>query len=262
MASVVQLAPEEVRARLETDRSWSVYALGDLAPEYREHARWYGVEGAPSLALLYAAFHPPVLFALGEAEHLAAILDAIPDTEFSLSVRPEHLPVLRERCAVRDEAAMWRMVLRPEQFSPLAPALSEGCRLERLSPTHLPLLHELFADGIPTREAPDFFAPSMLEAGIYFGIIHGEALLAAAGTHLLAPSEGVGTVGNVYTRRSARGLGLARKVTGAVTGELLRMGLRTIALNVNQRNPAALRVYENLGYERYCPFYEGVATRR
>jgi predicted GNAT family acetyltransferase len=71
----------------------------------------------------------------------------------------------------------------------------------------------------------------------------------------------VGAIGNVYTRRDRRGRGLASFVTGAVTAELLRLGLRTVALNVNQRNAAAIRVYEQLGFTRYCAFYEGVAVR-
>jgi RimJ/RimL family protein N-acetyltransferase len=40
-----------------------------------------------------------------------------------------------------------------------------------------------------------------------------------------------------------------------------RMGLHTIALNVNQRNAAAIRVYERLGFARHCAFYEGIAVR-
>jgi predicted GNAT family acetyltransferase len=40
------------------------------------------------------------------------------------------------------------------------------------------------------------------------------------------------------------------------------MKLRTIALNVSQRNAAAIRVYEQVGFARYCGFYEGVAERQ
>jgi predicted GNAT family acetyltransferase len=32
-------------------------------------------------------------------------------------------------------------------------------------------------------------------------------------------------------------------------------------LNVNQRNAAAIRIYERLGFERHCPFLEGSAVR-
>ncbi len=77
------------------------------------------------------------------------------------------------------------------------------------------------------------------------------------------PALGVAAVGNVYTRRDRRGRGLAARVTSAVTAHLLRHDppLSTVALNVNQHNAAALRVYAGLGYERYCGFHEGLARR-
>ena len=85
--------------------------------------------------------------------------------------------------------------------------------------------------------------------------------MAAAGTHLLVPAEGVAAIGNVYTQQDRRGRGLATQVTGAVVAELVRISpaLDVIALNVNMTNDAALRVYQRLGFIRYCAFYEGVA---
>jgi predicted GNAT family acetyltransferase len=101
----------------------------------------------------------------------------------------------------------------------------------------------------------------MLEQGVFYGIGEGADLVAVAGTHLVSGPESVGAVGNVYTRRDRRGRGLAGRATSAVTAELIRRGLRTIALNVNQANAAAIEVYERLGYVKYCPFYEGLASR-
>jgi predicted GNAT family acetyltransferase len=92
---------------------------------------------------------------------------------------------------------------------------------------------------------------------VFFGTWENGELVAVAGTHLAVPAEGVGAIGNVYTRRDRRGLGLAGALTSAVAGELLRMGVRTIGLNVTQRNAAAIRVYERLGFFRYCDFIEG-----
>ena len=64
-------------------------------------------------------------------------------------------------------------------------------------------------------------------------------------------------MGNVYTRRDRRGRRLARHTTGAVTAALLALGIPTIVLNVNQKNAAALLVYEALGFRQVCPFWEG-----
>jgi predicted GNAT family acetyltransferase len=66
----------------------------------------------------------------------------------------------------------------------------------------------------------------------------------------------------VYTRRDHRGRGLAARTTSAVVSELLRMHVATIALNVSRKNDVAIRVYERLGFLRYCVYYEGLAKRR
>ena len=67
-------------------------------------------------------------------------------------------------------------------------------------------------------------------------------------------------MGNVFVRAERRGSGLGKQVTWAVTDALLRAGIRTIVLNVSQQNAGAIRLYEQLGFRRYCAFYEGIAN--
>jgi predicted GNAT family acetyltransferase len=151
---------------------------------------------------------------------------------------------------------MGRMTLDPADFCPVPH------HARQLSLADLPALEALFADGAPHGEAPDFFNAEMLAQGVFFGMFEATDLVACAGTHLVAPEEGVAAIGNVYTRRDRRGLGLAAQVTSAVAAELLgHSPPLLVALNVNQANAAALRVYERLGFRRYCPFYEGLAER-
>jgi GNAT superfamily N-acetyltransferase len=248
--------PGAIRALLETDRRWAVYALGDLAPGFFEHCRWLRPPGGePALALLYGSFTPVVLFTLGTPEALAPLLDEI-NTEpaLSLSVRPEIVPLLETRYRVFPKKAMWRMILDPARYQP-----QPAADAVRLGPADLPEVERLFADGDAADEAPDAFAPAMLEQGTFFGLREGRELIATAGTHLVNPAESVGAIGNIYTRRDRRSRGLATLLTSAVASELLRRGIRTVALNVNQGNAAALRVYERLGFVRYCAFCEGLA---
>ena len=252
--------PTEIRALLEADRPWAVYALGDLAPGFFEHCEWRRAQdGAPAIALLYRAFETPVLFTLGQPESIRSILSEIGDErQMYLSIRPEILPLIKARHLVEHETPMWRMILSLADYRP-----AKSNDAVRLGPADLPALQQLYADGAPTGEAPDFFSPYMLDQGAFFGAREGSALVVAAGTHLVAPGEGVAAVGNVYTRRDRRGRGLATRVTSAVVEELLRLTprLSTIALNVGQGNLAAIRVYERLGFTRYCAFYEGLAAR-
>ena len=99
----------------------------------------------------------------------------------------------------------------------------------------------------------------MVDAGVFHGIYEGAALVAAAGTHLLAREEGAAAIGNIYTRRDRRGRGLGRLVTNAVLADL--GGVETIGLNVRTDNDAALHLYESLGFTSHCQFYEALAMR-
>ena len=102
----------------------------------------------------------------------------------------------------------------------------------------------------------------MLERGMYYGVRKNKELVAIAGTHVVAAGEGVGCLGNIYTRRDRRGRGLSTQVTAAVTAHLLTLKLQTIALNVRENNAAAIRVYERLGFQRYCKYVEAMAIKR
>ena len=247
-----------IRAALSADRAWCLYALGDLAPGFFEHTSWHATDDSPgAILMLYRAFGPPVLFALGAPALVAGLLDELVDeTELYLSVRPDVMPLIHARFKVADETPMWRMTLDPTRFLPVpGPA-------RRLALADLPALLALYSDG-QAEGAADFFSAAMLEQGAYFGIEESGQLVAAAGTHLLAPAEGVAAIGNVYTRRDRRGRGLAAQVTSAVTAALVdqQPPLDMIGLNVRQNNAAALRVYERLGFARYCAFFEGRAYR-
>ena len=76
---------------------------------------------------------------------------------------------------------------------------------------------------------------------------------------MLAPDSGVAAIGNVFTRPSARGRGLARATTTAVARELRASGIATIVLNVRRNNGPAIAVYRRLGFDVHGDFDEGLA---
>lgn len=246
-----------IRARLAADRAWSAYALGDLAPGLSEYAEWYAAPGdSPGLLMLFRSFATPVLFTIGPASALEGLLDEIQtEQRLYLSILPDILPLIQARYRVSELTLMWRMTLDAARFSP-APSAAV-----RLTLADLPAIERLFATGAVAGDAPDFFAPYMVEQGVYYGLYEADSLVATAGTHLLVPAEGVAAVGNVYTRRDRRGRGLATQVTASVVADVMQNSptLDIIALNVKQSNDAALRVYQRLGFVRYCAFYEGMA---
>jgi len=248
-----------IRALLHSDRTFAVYALADLAPEHFAHATWFGSQnGPPALVLLYRRFEPPVLFALGSFVAVDGLLDEMDEAadlpELFLHVRPEIVELCRKRRREVTVEPMWRMVLDHAAFRNVEPACV------RLTADDVPALERLYADGDARGERPHFFLPSMVSDGIFFGVREGDALIAAAGTHVVALRDDVAAIGNVYTRFDRRGRGLAAQTTAAVASELVRLGVRTIVLNVAQANTTAERVYARLGFRRHCAYCEGRAS--
>jgi GNAT superfamily N-acetyltransferase len=206
--------------------------------------------------LVYRGFDSPVLFALGAPVDLEPLLGEIGcDRTFYLSVR-EEVPGLLASAGYRIERLkpMRRMVLDLDRYSP---GVASDARW--LGPPDLGRIEALYRDGDSTGEAPEFFQPSMLGSGIYFGIEQDGALVAVAGTHVLAPRQGVACIGNIYTRRDRRRRGLGLNVIAAVTAELCGLGIPTIALNVARANQTAIGVYEQLGFRTHCEYVEARA---
>jgi len=258
MWNTVELSDKtRIQAFLERDRLYAAYAIGDLEPAFFAQCAWAGAErGArlEALALRYDGLQPPALFLMGESHGLRAILArALRPDQVYFMCRLEHEPLTREFYTWEKAIPMWRMALAEGRFTPLqgehSPPLPERLDLERIAQ-----VQALFALG-----GGDAFAPGQLAQGVFYGVFVDGELVSIAGTHLVSRAFGVAAVGNIFTRPDHRRRGYAAGVTSAVVGELLQLGIGDIVLNVSQENVGALRLYERLGFERYCPFLEGPA---
>jgi GNAT superfamily N-acetyltransferase len=242
-----------ILAFLQLDRRYAAYAIGDLEDLMFEHSAWAGAEHGGQLRALVLHFRGltiPALFLMGENDGLRAILQQSlrPERVFFMC-RKEHVTTTREFYAWEGTNPMWRMVLQPRRFQPV-----EGdCK--RLGPAHYDQLLQLYTGG-----GGDAFTLLQLEHGVFFGAVVQDQLVSVAGTHLVSPTYGVAALGNVFTDPDYRGRGYGTLTTAAVVSELLRLGIPDIVLNVSQANSAAIRIYERLGFERYCPFLEGAAS--
>lgn len=243
----------EIRRRLHTDSAWSAYALSDLDESRFPHSRWYGLPEDSSIALLYCEFPTPVFFYHGSADALEMLLPHVPLTASThLQIRPEALPLIAGHRPIVWSKPMIRMRLD-------APRLTAGEAIP-LRAADASELAALYADGEESGEAPDFYFPSMLDGGCFFGLRRDGVLAAAAGTHIVSREESSAAIGNVYTHRAHRSRGYAGMTTAAVTGALLEAGIRTIILNVAEHNSAARRVYEKLGFVAHCRFLEALTA--
>lgn len=251
-----------VRARLEQDRVWAAFSLADLEPEHRPYTHWFTGSGPDALVLVYRRFDPPIVFCQGGADDVGAILDEPEVASLTASAHfnlmPSLEPTVRARFRVFQARPMVRMVMPASGLDiPSASHMRGGePTLERLGPSDLSDVLALYAD-----EPPGFFLPILLDVGVYYGVRDKGVLVAIAGTHVISTACGVGTIGNVHTRPDYRRRGLAAALTLAVAHELCRMGASTVVLNVVADNMVARRVYTRIGFEEYCGYLDGNATR-
>ena len=161
----------------------------------------------PDLTLVVQDYGTTILFAMGPGsvrEALECVKGPV-----HLQVQRDTLEEVARHAAVSSPRLMSRMTWTGDRVA------SPSAATSRLTASDVPALQALYADGEPSGESPDFFFPSMVADGVFHGIYEGTALVAAAGTHLLAREEGAATIGNVYTRHDRRGRGLGRQVTSA-----------------------------------------------
>jgi len=253
----------EIQAYLETDRDYAAYALGDLDESFFELCTWRVAEEVDvirALALEYIGFAPPILFWMGAGDGVATLLAGPVQLDRAfVTAREEHLSALSQYYRWGDLEHMWRMArsVRPDRVSgePKVRAPVRSCK--RLGADDVERLSALYSLG-----GGDAFSPTQVTQGVFYGVEQAGQLISVAGTHLVSDAYSVGAVGNVMTHPDHRGHGYGTLATHAVCAELIRRGIKTIVLNVRQDNAPAIRMYEKLGFVRYCPFYEGVIERR
>ena len=238
----------EIRLLLERDRIWAAYALGDLDDGMFEQCEWFAAGAALAMIFKGLSFFP--LYSQGDAEGVDAILRCgITLPRVFLHQRPEHVPIVEKYYRLSELHPMWRMSL--EVFRPqTAGALRLG--MDRLSE-----IRELYR----TDNGADAFAPYQLATGYFYGVQQDGNLVSVAGVHLASLHTSIGAIGNVFTHPAYRGRGFAGRCVSAVVEALQADGISTIILNVEQSNLGAVRVYERLGFVKYCPFIEGSAER-
>ncbi len=245
----------EILAFLQSDPLYAAYAIGDLEPGMFEQCAWAGAERDGRLQALVLHFHgmePPALLLVGDSDGLRATLEReLCPPKVYLTCRSEHMAVSGELYRWDECIPMWRMALQPAHFRPVAG------KCVRLTPDDIQDLRELYAHG-----GADAFQSYQLQQGVFYGLVLGGKLMAAAGTHLVSPTYSVAAVGNVFTHPDHRGHGYGTQATSAVAQELLSQGIHSVVLNVSQDNATAVRLYEKLGFERYCTFFEGRARAR
>jgi GNAT superfamily N-acetyltransferase len=252
-------ADDAIVPLLEQDRVWAAYALCDLEQPQRQYARYVGAVRDGRTTAIVLVYAPPGFTSLstyGAEVALRPIVAQAPNlpSKAYVLIRHAHVPPLEERYRI---ARSWTMLRFAVTRATLQAPPMAGAKVRPLSRLHLPEMQALYATWPDT-----VFNPLMLEHGIYFGAYEAGALVSVAGTHAYSLRYQAGVIGNVYTHPAHRGKGLAAATTWSVAAALLDAGVRDVALNVKDDNPAAIAVYSRIGFTLREPFWEGEVMLR
>ncbi len=245
---------EELRRILMPHRAYAAYALGQLQPGLFARSDWWAARSAHGQALLLHSRGGlgNAMFALGAVDALEALLRLHPGPRNTfLTCQVQHLEVVLRHYHLSDRQTTQRMLVDRETFRPVPG------EVRRLSGRDVGSINKLYrSEGTPA-----FYTAQNIDDAVYYGAYDSDGIVSVAGTHVVSAAESIAVVGNVFTHPVHRNRGLAARVTGAVTEELLT-SCREVVLSVDPHNVAAVRAYQRLGYREVGRLIEGAAVRR
>lgn len=254
---------DELRKFLRDDRLANAYLLGNLDPAYFQFCRWYGMrqddDSLGSLVLLYTGLSLPVVFMVGTEPNFAELLNGVKKKlprRFHFHVLEDQMDTVRDVFEPPISQRMIRMGLRRDAWTGRTTNTSNDFDVRRLGHRDTASIMKLY------EHYPDnFFEPYQLETGYYFGV-RDEALGLAsiAGIHVISEDHDVAVIGNFVTHPARRGRGLASACTKRLLQELFE-DVSLVALNVQEGNEPAVRMYEKFGFQQNNVFYEGRTTK-
>ncbi len=264
---------DRLRRYLETDRTRNAYLLGDLIDPYWNDSAYFGYwagTGDPlqddevpcAMLLRFSAIQPPPVLSIGDAAGVDAIYARLLAqgelTAIIYHAQPEHLDTVERYFYRFDAMDMWRMACTAERYT-LPKTVGKARRLTQTDAQSSRIAVEV---GLRDPESSRSAVSSAFDRGIFYGVEEAGELVAIAGTHIVAPTVGIGAVGFVFTYPEWRGRGYAQACTACVTRDLLELGCDLVVLNVRQDNAPAVRAYERLGYTIHNALHEGIGQRR
>ena len=245
--------PEAIRPLLEGQRTYAAYALAHLDPRLFPRSEWWHARSPQGRALVVHSRTGlgPALVALGDPQALDALFRLHPGSRLTFATfQPDHLAVAQRHFVLSRPGSSLRMSVSAASFQPAA---GPAQRLHRADIGAV--------NALQRSEGFGFYPAAVLGDGVYYAVYADQRLVAMAGTHVVAPSQGLALVGNIMTHPRYRGQGYGSVATSAVTAELLKT-CADVLLTVDARNKTAIRLYERLGYREECRLIESGARRK
>ena len=252
---------DEAYAILSQDPVWNCFALADLEPPLRDYSQFAiaSQDESPERAICLILRHPiigEVLSPFGSRQGVAAILKhlALPERPL-IQAQDLHIPLLQRYYQPESRwKRMLRMAITSTSWHPQASVPPRS--VKQLTVSDLPALKHLY-----TQHPESGFSADLFPQGLYFGAYAGERIVAAGGTHALAPLHRIAVLGNILTAPEARGQGYATAITTALVATLFDQQFSLVVLNVFADNNPAIRLYQRLGFQTHHQLLTGKASR-
>lgn len=235
------------------------HMLANLEEAFAPYCEWYGIGAGQRIdatVLVYTAHRIPVVITYGQAGGVSDVLNAfhsdLPDRAI-VHIQPHHLGASDRVFEADALVPILRLSLDREHFAPVS---LPGVTIE-------PLTHRCTGEIIELYQFyPDnFFEPSHLDSGRFYGIRMDERLVSVTGVHSVSDRARIATLGHLVTHPDYRGRGLSTVCTSHLCHSLLESGIDLMALNVRRQNRSAVRVYEKLGFRYHDTYLEGFANK-
>ncbi|MGM0575661.1 MAG: GNAT family N-acetyltransferase [Myxococcota bacterium] len=235
------------------------YMLGDLDEAYWDLATWYGAGAGDDLdavLMVYDGLSMPVMITWGQGGAMERIVQAfhaqLPGRALT-HLQPHHVAAIDQYFGTEGLVPMLRMGLTEDAFEEV---LEGPWEIEPLNHRHTGEIVEL------QRFYPDnFFEPTQIGYGHYYGVHQDDMLVSVAGVHVFSREVRVGVLGNIVTHPDYRGRGLSTACTSHLCRKLFDEGVEIVALNVKRQNRSAVSVYEKLGFRYHDTYLEGLVEQ-
>ena len=133
--------------------------------------------------------------------------------------------------------------------SPRSPA-AESCLAE-----YFQELRQRFAGGFAPEKSVSADPEELTPPAGYFLVATLDGRAVGCGALKVHPAK-VGEIKRMWVAPSARGIGIGRRILGALEEQALKAGLRTVRLDTNETLNEALNLYRRAGYREIPAFNE------
>jgi len=237
---------DEIYRFLSKTPELQIYTIGDLDDFFWPHTIWYAVFDLgeiQSIALLYTGMTPQTLLLFCDKDPgystflIKSIRHLLPD-KFNVHLSPGLIDIFGKENIINNYGQNLRMILKQDPRE----VLDNNIRQLRLN--DLDIIKKLYEAAYPS----NWFDSRMVETGQYLGYFIDGELTGIAGIHVYSPEYRIAALGNIATHPDFRGRGIACKLTSALCCNL-KTKVDLIGLNVSSENKAAIKCYENVGFE-------------